>query len=134
CTRRSRWPREISRSRWAIRIRSSRPLDARSSRWLRNTPSNGLHSTPRSRRMWAMRDAPVDPDGDVVITGFGLTTCLGVDAETTWRAILRGTNGMGAMDAMESPLPPGSVGGRAATLPVDFEPTLPREARYLRWA
>ena len=40
---------------------------------------------------------------------------------------------MGPMSAMESPLPPGKDGGQAPDLPAEFEPTLPREARYLRW-
>jgi 3-oxoacyl-(acyl-carrier-protein) synthase len=70
---------------------------------------------------------------DVVITGMGLTSALGTSAEETWRAVLAGRCGTGAMSAMESPLPPGRDGCQAPPLPEDFEPDLPREARYLRW-
>lgn len=71
--------------------------------------------------------------GGVVITGVGLTTCLGTDAESTWRAVLAGQNGMTPMSDVESPLPAGSVGGQALELPAEYRPDLPREARYLRW-
>ena len=70
---------------------------------------------------------------EIVITGMGLTCALGTIAAETWRAVLAGQCGRGAMTAMESPLPPGSDGCQAAALPEEFEPGLPREARYLRW-
>ena len=78
---------------------------------------------------------PADPvvDARPAITGVGLATCLGTDAAATWRAVLGGENGFGPMAAMEWPLPPGSDGGEARPLPVDYRPDLPREARYLRW-
>ena len=75
-----------------------------------------------------------DSDDHPVITGVGLVTCLGADAASTWRSVLIGRDGFGPMDAVESPLPPGSDGGPAAALPGDYRPDLPREARYLRFA
>jgi 3-oxoacyl-[acyl-carrier-protein] synthase II len=68
----------------------------------------------------------------IVITGAGLITPLGLSRELTWQAVLRGQCGMGPMPAMESVLPPGADGGQAPDLPEDFAPDLPREARYLR--
>ena len=70
----------------------------------------------------------------IVITGTGLITPLGLSLRDTWDAVLRGTCGMGPMPAMESVLPAGAVGGQAPDLPADFAPTLPRESRYLRRA
>lgn len=70
----------------------------------------------------------------VVISGVGLITPLGLSLETTWRAVLAGRCGLGPMSAMESPLPPGAEGGQAPDLPPDFEPGMPRESRYLRYA
>jgi 3-oxoacyl-[acyl-carrier-protein] synthase II len=72
-------------------------------------------------------------DAPVVITGMGLVTSLGLTAEDSWQAVKSGRCGMGPMSAMESPLPEGSQGGQAPDLPAEFEPDLPREARYLRW-
>ena len=70
-----------------------------------------------------------------VITGVGLVTCHGLDVAATWRAVLASRDGFAAMDAMEQPVPPGvGEGGQAPPLPEDYEPGLPREARYLRWA
>lgn len=68
-----------------------------------------------------------------MISGAGLVTPLGLDRQTTWRAVLAGRCGMGPLSAMESTLPPGADGGQAPDLPFDFEPDLPREARYLRF-
>ncbi len=82
-----------------------------------------------------MRDVPAASfDAPIVITGTGLVTPLGLSARDTWQAVRAGVSGMGPMPAMEQPLPPGSVGGQAPDLPEDFAPTLPREARHLRWA
>ncbi len=75
---------------------------------------------------------PVSPRG-IVITGAAATASLGVDAESIWRAVLAGRCGIGPLSEVESPLPPGSVGGQAAALPREYCPSLPREARYLRW-
>lgn len=69
----------------------------------------------------------------IVITGVGLATSLGRDADETWAAIRAGRSGLGTIEAVESPLPEGSRGGQAVELPSDFEPNLPREVRYLRW-
>ncbi|HZW05669.1 MAG TPA: beta-ketoacyl synthase N-terminal-like domain-containing protein, partial [Phycisphaerales bacterium] len=77
-----------------------------------------------------MRDR--EPDG-VVITGVAAAACLGTDADSIWRGVLAGTCGMAPMPAVESPLPPGSIGGQAAELPTHYRNDLPREARYLRW-
>lgn len=71
---------------------------------------------------------------EVVITGAGLVTPLGLTRERSWQAILEMRCGMGPMTAMESSLPPSADGGQAPDLPVDFSPDLPREARYLRFA
>ena len=70
----------------------------------------------------------------IVITGVGLVTPLGLTAEQTWRAVLQNRCGIGPMPAMESPLPPGADGGQAPDLPAGFAPELPRESRYLRYA
>ncbi|MDB5325964.1 MAG: putative 3-oxoacyl-[acyl-carrier-protein] synthase, partial [Phycisphaerales bacterium] len=70
----------------------------------------------------------------IVITGTGLVCGLGADTETAWRNVLAGKRGIGPMPEMESTLPLGSDGGQAVDLPADYEPTLPREARYLRYA
>jgi len=70
----------------------------------------------------------------VVISGVGLITPLGITAEESWNAVRAGRCGFGPMSAMEAPLPPGADGGQAPDLPADFEPTLPRETRYLRRA
>ena len=72
--------------------------------------------------------------GDIVITGAGLITPLGLSREQTWRAVLRRECGTGPLPAMESVLPAGANGGQAPDLPVDFAPDLPRESRYLRHA
>jgi 3-oxoacyl-[acyl-carrier-protein] synthase II len=70
----------------------------------------------------------------IVITGVGLVTPLGLSLDETWRAVSAGRCGMGPMSAMESPLPAGADGGQAPDLPTEFAPTLPRESRYLRFA
>jgi 3-oxoacyl-[acyl-carrier-protein] synthase II len=82
-----------------------------------------------------MHEIRVDggPPAQVAITGVAATTCLGADAESTWRALLAGRCGMGPMPEVESTLPPGAVGGQATDLPSEYSPCLPREARYLRW-
>jgi 3-oxoacyl-[acyl-carrier-protein] synthase II len=74
-----------------------------------------------------------DPPDSIVLTGVGLCTSLGTDAETTWQAVLGGAIGIGPLTEVESPLPVGSVGGQAASLRADYRPDLPREARALRW-
>jgi 3-oxoacyl-[acyl-carrier-protein] synthase II len=78
-------------------------------------------------------DVSEDPI-QVVITGAGLVTPLGLSRQETWQAVLDMRCGIRSMPAMESPLPPGADGGQAPDLPADFHPTLPRETRYLRRA
>ncbi len=70
----------------------------------------------------------------VAITGAGLVTGLGLSREQTWQAILHGGCALRPLTVIESPLPPGADGGEALPLPDDFAPSLPREARYLKWA
>ncbi|MFZ4574751.1 MAG: beta-ketoacyl synthase N-terminal-like domain-containing protein [Phycisphaerales bacterium] len=67
-----------------------------------------------------------------MITGVGMVTPLGSDAESTWAAVLRGDVGRGPMPEVESPLPAGFDGGQAVALPAGYREDLPREARYLR--
>ena len=74
----------------------------------------------------------------VVITGAEVVTCLGASREETWRVVRwrgggGGLCGMGPLTALESPLPPGKVGGQAVELPAEYEPDAPREVRYLKW-
>src|SRR5688500_5056464 len=71
---------------------------------------------------------------DIVITGAGLVTPLGLDREQTWRAVLAGRRGIRTLPALEQAPPTDKGGGQAPDLPQDFAPGLPREVRYLRWA
>jgi 3-oxoacyl-[acyl-carrier-protein] synthase II len=68
------------------------------------------------------------------MTGAGMITSLGLDRETTWRAVREGRCGCGPFTAMEQALPEGKDGGQALDLPADFDPGKPREVRYLRRA
>jgi 3-oxoacyl-[acyl-carrier-protein] synthase II len=70
----------------------------------------------------------------IVVTGVGLVTALGITAEETWRGVLAGKPALGQMPALEIPPPPEKGGYQAMDLPIDFAPKLEREARYLRWA
>ena len=69
----------------------------------------------------------------IVISGVGLSACLGNDAETVWARVRRAECGVGPMPAMEATVPPGRTAGNRPDLPPEFAPELPREARYLRW-
>lgn len=69
----------------------------------------------------------------IVITGVGLASSLGVTAADTWRGILASRPSLTNMPALETPPPTGKGGYQAAELPADFAPGLPREVRYLRW-
>ena len=62
-----------------------------------------------------------DANDSIVITGVGLLTPLGLGAQATWAAVRAGQCGMGALSAMEQPLPPGSTGGQVPDLPPTFE-------------
>lgn len=73
-------------------------------------------------------------DPAIVITGLGLTTCLGSTAEQTWAAVMNARCGIGPMTAMEQRPLPDKGGGQALDLPSDYFPDLPRVARYLRHA
>ena len=70
---------------------------------------------------------------DIVITGAGLVTPLGLDREQTWQAVLAGRCGVRTLTALEQPPPSDKGGGQAPDLPEDFAVGLPREVRYLRW-
>jgi 3-oxoacyl-[acyl-carrier-protein] synthase II len=74
-----------------------------------------------------------DEFNDIVITGAGLVTPLGLTRQETWESVLAMRCGIGPLSAMEQPFP-GVDGGQARDLPADFEPDLPRETRYLRHA
>ena len=69
----------------------------------------------------------------IVITGAELVTCLGASRAQTWENVVAGRCGMGALTALESPLPAGKLGGQAVDLPADYLPGEPREVRYLKW-
>ena len=69
----------------------------------------------------------------VVITGAGLVTCLGLSVEQTWEAVCQGRCGIAPMSALEQSVA-GAEGGQAPELPAEFHPRLPREVRYLKWA
>lgn len=70
----------------------------------------------------------------IVITGAGMITNLGDDPDTIWRRAAACEPGFGPMPDLECALPDGHSGAQAVDLPADFEPELPRESRYLRWA
>ncbi len=74
------------------------------------------------------------PASGVVITGAGIVSPLGLDREKTFAAVLEGRCGITRLTAIDCELPEDRDGGEAPALPDDFEPNLPREARYLRKA
>lgn len=81
------------------------------------------------------RGSHVSHDTDqIVITGAGLITCLGLTRQATWQAVRHGGCGMGPLSALEQPIPQGHSGGQAPPLPEDFAPDQPREVRYLKRA
>lgn len=69
----------------------------------------------------------------VVITGMGLATALGIDVASTWLAVSRGECGVKPMPALEQTPDPDKGGGQAVDLPEDFQPDQPRHTRYLAW-
>jgi 3-oxoacyl-[acyl-carrier-protein] synthase II len=75
-----------------------------------------------------------DGSNQVVITGAGLVTPLGLTRSQSWRAVLEMRCGIRPMSALESTAPPPGNGGQAPELPADFYPELNRETRYLRHA
>lgn len=70
----------------------------------------------------------------IVMTGAGLVTCLGLGVEQTWDAVRAGRCGIGASTALQSNPNPDKGYGQAPPLPDDYFPDLPREARFLRHA
>ncbi len=63
-----------------------------------------------------------------------MVTCLGLDREATWQAVLRGSCGVGPLTAVESPLDPDKGGGQVNDPHDDQESSDPREVRLLRRA
>ncbi|MDB5358148.1 MAG: putative 3-oxoacyl-[acyl-carrier-protein] synthase [Phycisphaerales bacterium] len=70
----------------------------------------------------------------ILITGAGLVTPLGLTRESTWEAVRAGRCGLGTLGAIEQPLPPESTGGQAPDLPETSDSAASREVRYLRHA
>lgn len=71
---------------------------------------------------------------EVVMTGAGLVTCLGLDRETTWRNLCECRRGLGRLTALEQRPSIEIDGGQAPTLPDPENAALSREVRYLRRA
>lgn len=71
---------------------------------------------------------------DIVITGTGLVTCLGLSPQETWEAMHAGRCGIAPAPALECKPDPDPGSGQAPDLPADEAPQLPRVARYLRHA
>ncbi len=72
---------------------------------------------------------------DIVITGAGLVSSLGLNRETTWNAIKAGRCGIGPLSAVESPLDPDKGGGQVVDPDEQSTTTsMPREVRLLRRA
>jgi 3-oxoacyl-[acyl-carrier-protein] synthase II len=71
---------------------------------------------------------------DVVVTGAGLVTCLGLDRNTTWRAVCAGACGIKPLTAIEPAVARVNKGGGEAPPLPDIEPGTPREVAYLRRA
>jgi 3-oxoacyl-[acyl-carrier-protein] synthase II len=76
----------------------------------------------------------VSKQPQVVVTGAGLVTCLGLTARETWEGVITCRRAFGLMPALEQTIPAGQTGAQAAELPVDYMPEAVREVRYLRWA
>lgn len=71
---------------------------------------------------------------DVVITGAGLVTTLGLDLPTTWAGILGGQGGIKPLTCVESPLSLNKGGGEAPPISDAESNSAPREATYLHRA
>lgn len=76
----------------------------------------------------------VTDNRQIVVTGTGLVTCLGLDVAETWSRVRAGACGIGASSAMQSTPVPDKGYGQAAVLPADYYTDAPREVRYLRRA
>ena len=70
---------------------------------------------------------------NIVITGLGLVSCLGITPEDTFDAVLAGRCGIGPMPALEQTPSPNKGGGQAADLPIVSGESPAREVRYLRY-
>lgn len=70
---------------------------------------------------------------NIVITGLGLVSCLGITPEDTFDAVLAGRCGIGPMSALEQTPSPNKGGGQAADLPIASGEIRAREVRYLRY-
>ena len=68
----------------------------------------------------------------VVITGAGLVTALGLSRRACWEALKRGENGIGPLSVQEQATSPPSEGGQAPDLPNTSFDSIPREVAYLR--
>ena len=94
----------------------------------------GVRTTTSNRRSEATQAASERPD-DVVITGAGMVTSLGLDRETTWRGVVDGRCGVGRLTAVESKLDPDKGGGEVHNVEnADDATSDPREVRLLRRA
>ncbi len=71
---------------------------------------------------------------NIVITGAGLVTCLGLDCETTWKAVRAGRCGVAPLTAIESPLDSDLGGGEVHVDAEAFGSGVPREVGLLRRA
>lgn len=67
----------------------------------------------------------------VVVTGSGLVSPLGIDRQATWRRICDGQTGLGPLTALEQQPPDLKDGGQAPDMPGRSSDE-PREVRYLR--
>jgi 3-oxoacyl-[acyl-carrier-protein] synthase II len=74
------------------------------------------------------------PESQVVITGMGLATCLGLGVEPTWRAVLEGRCGWGPLTAVEGAADGACHGGQAPALSGSQAEGVSREVAYLRLA
>lgn len=75
---------------------------------------------------------------DIVISGAGLATSLGVGREASWASMRAGQIGLGPYTAIEDPRQAdrggGEVPGAAGIYPNNLDPVEPREPAYLRFA
>lgn len=71
---------------------------------------------------------------EIVVTGMGLVSCLGLDAERTWAEVRRGRCGLGLLRSLESRLNPDKGGGEAPEPPEGFGSGESREVVFLRRA
>ena len=68
----------------------------------------------------------------VVVTGFGLVTPLGADAETSWNALIAGRSGITGIDRFDVSDLPSRIAGLIGNGPDGFDPTDYVEAKDLK--